>query len=325
VRTVSITTVDQQNLLTTLAPLFTWNVAPGPRGFGSVLYRVQVATDPQFATVVFTDTVRDASSLMARRPIPPAPVLYWRVVASTQAGVTRTGTASQSFGGPGWVRLVEPDPSQVTSVNTPRPTLRWSPLASPPPIGHLVYDLEILSNETGQPVQPAMRNLTTSSVQLANPLVPNTAYRWRVIVRTQPGAVDTVESRNPFVVTSDTLPPATLLYQNFPNPFPQPNLGTTATQVWFDLAVPSAVELVVLDLGGRLVKRLTPSDPSCGTVTLDPGTYGRSGPFEEDDPCVGTSWDGTDASSDTMPRGVYILRLRTNGRDLYRRMLFLPR
>jgi hypothetical protein len=324
-RAVSVTTVDQQNRLTTLAPAFTWNVSPGPRGFGSVLYRVDVATDPEFTDVVFTDTVRDASSLTARRPIQPTATLYWRVVASTEPGVGRTGNTSAAFGVPGWARLIEPDPLQVTFVNTPRPTVRWSPLTAPPPIGPLVYDLEILSHETGQPVQPAQRNLTTSSAQVAAPLVPNTAYRWRVIVRTQPGAVDTVESTNPFVVTSETLPPATLLYQNFPNPFPQPGLGTTATRVWFDLAEQSTVELVVLDMGGRLVRRLTPSEPSCGTVTLDPGTYGRSGPFEEDDPCVGTSWDGTDEGRNVVPRGIYVLRLRTNGRDLYRRMLFLPR
>jgi hypothetical protein len=323
-RPVSIGTVDASNRLTTLGPTFTWNAAPGPRGFGSVLYRLQVATDPQFTNIVFTDTVRDAFALRARRPISPANELYWRVVASTSAGVTRNSSISESFSVPGWVRLLDPDPTQVTHVNTPRPTLRWSPLAAPAPIGPLVYDLEILSHENGQPVQPAQRNLTSATVQVAAPLVPNTAYRWRVIVRTQTGAADTVESTNPFVVTSDSQPPATLLYQNFPNPFPRSDLGAQSTQVWFDLAEQSTIELVVLDLGGRFVKRLTPADPSCGAVTLDPGIYGRSGPFEEDDPCVGTSWDGTDARGTLMPRGIYVLRLRTNGRDLYRRMLFLP-
>lgn len=325
IRTVSIATVDANRTITTLAPTFTWSVAPGPRGFGSLLYRLEVATDPEFANIVFSDTVRDALSLTAHTPIRPASPLYWRAVGTAPTvGLARAGFASGAFSVPDWVRLVAPDPGVVSFVNTPRPTMRWTPLTAPPPIGPLTYDVEILSNETGRPVQPAQLNLTTASVQVANPLVPNTAYRWRVIVHTQPGAVDTVESVNPFVVTSETLPPATLLYQNFPNPFPQPGLGTTATRVWFDLSEMSSVELVVLDLGGRLVKRLIPADASCGTVTLQAGIYGREGPFGTTDPCVATTWDGTDSRGREVARGVYILRLTSNGRDLYRRMLFLP-
>lgn len=324
IRPLSIATVDQRNALTTLTPVFTWTTSPGPRGFASIRYRVDVATDAEFSNVVFTDTVRDATALMARMPIQPASQLYWRVHAMTASGVMRSSLTSGAFSMPGWVRLLVPDPAQVTFVNSPRPMVRWTPLTAPSPVGPLTYDLEILSNETGQPVQPAQRNLTTANVQVAEPLVPNTAYRWRVIVHTQTGAADTVESTNPFVVTSETLPPATLLYQNFPNPFPQPNLGTRSTQVWFDLAERSTVELAVFDSGARLVRRLTPADPSCGPVILDPGIYGRTGPFEEDNPCVGTSWDGTDANGREVPAGVYTLRLRTNGRDLYRQMLFRP-
>jgi hypothetical protein len=197
------------------------------------------------------------------------------------------------------------------------------PIAAPSPIGPFVYDVEILSNETGQLVQPALRGLTTATVRVPQPLVPNVAYHWRVIARTQTGIADTVESRSPFVVTSETRPPATLLYQNFPNPFPRIDLGATATRIWFDLADSASVELTVLDLRGRRVRRLIPA-PGCGTVALAPGIYGRGLVGSPADPCVLTSWDGRDDEGRVVTRGVYLLRFRAGGKEEFRRMVFLP-
>src|ERR1700680_3349664 len=45
-----------------------------------------------------------------------------------------------------------------------------------------------------------------------------------------------------------SLPPVTLLYQNFPNPFPA--LGQDATCLSFDLAIAAEVQLDILDLSG---------------------------------------------------------------------------
>jgi hypothetical protein len=219
------------------------------------------------------------------------------------------------------VRLISPDPAQVTETNE-RPELVWQPLIAPPPIGPLRYDVEILSNETGRPIQ-SIRNLATAVVRVPDPLVPNTAYRWRVIVRTQLNEVDTVTSTREFIVDSDSAPPSTLLYQNFPNPFPRLDLGQSFTQIWFDLERASEVELSVLDLGGRLIRHLIPAHPSCGRITLQPGVYGR-GPQDPSDQCRRTFWDGTDSAGRQVEAGVYLLRLRANGRNFYRRMLYLP-
>ncbi len=166
-----------------------------------------------------------------------------------------------------------------------------------------------------------MSGLSTSSVRVAQPLNYNVSYRWRVIARTQSGMADTVASAAPFVVTSTGQPPATLLYQNFPNPFPRSDLGEGVTHIWFDLAEPSAVELSVHDLTGRLVRRLIPA-PGCGPVTLEPGLYGRGG---EADPCILTTWDGGDADGVRVPAGIYIIRLEAAGEVQYRRALFRPR
>jgi Subtilase family len=325
IQPTSVTTVDVNNALTTLAPEFNWSALVHP-SLRPIRYRLDVASDSLFTNIIYTDTITDAFTLTAKRAMRPAARRWWRIVGMNQARNVRriSPPAAQTFAVPGWVRLVTPDPTQVSFVNTTRPDFRWTPLTAPAPIGPLVYDVEVLSNETGLPAQSALRNLTTSTIRLSDALVPNTAYRWRVIARTQLGTVDTVESTNPFVVTSDTAPPATLLYQNFPNPFPNGTVGTTATQIWFDLADTATVELTVHDQRGRLVRRLIPASTSCGTVKLNPGIYGRSGPLEPAEPCVRTHWDGNNNDGRTVARGLYILRLRVNGRDFFKNMLFLP-
>jgi hypothetical protein len=319
----AIATIDLANALTTIAPTMSWRASLVQQAMRPVAYRVEFATDPQFANVVATDTVTESFAVTARSPLRPTPQLWWRVVARATLGVSRTSPAAGPITMPNWVRLLSPAGNQVTFVDSARPELSWVPLTAPHPIGPFVYDVEILSHETGQTVQPPLRNLSTASVRVAQPLAPNVAYRWRVIARTQTGAADTVESRAPFVVTSAERPPATLLYQNFPNPFPRRDLGAPVTRIWFDLAERSAVELTVLDLRGRRVRRLIPA-PGCATVTLDPGIYGREQVGAGIDPCVTTTWDGRDDEGRTLARGVYLLRLRAAGKEEYRRMVFYP-
>lgn len=316
-----ITGVNLTNTLTTLQPTFSW-IAPLRHPSMSALYRLEIATDAAFSNIIYTDTVRDATSLTVKRPLQPAPVLHWRVVAEAFPGVRRVTRPALPFSMPDWVRLITfntPEPSQT---NTTRPTFQWEPLAAPAPIGPLVYDLQILNAQTGAVVQ-TVNNLTTATVQPPNPLTPNLSYRWRVIVHSRiPGAVDTVRSAGIFLVTTNEQPPATLLYQNFPNPFPRPDLGVNDTQVWFDVTTTTTVELAVYDLRGRLVRTLIPADPSCGSVSLQPGQYGRG--VTGADPCIMTHWDGRTGGGELVTRGVYILRLRAGGTDQIKRMLFMP-
>jgi hypothetical protein len=57
---------------------------------------------------------------------------------------------------------------------------------------------------------------------------------------------------------ADTARPAvTLLYQNFPNPFP--TADTRVTCIWFDLNRNAPVSLTVHDVRGNLVRRLLPN------------------------------------------------------------------
>jgi hypothetical protein len=115
-------------------------------------------------------------------------------------------------------------------------------------------------------------------------------------------------------------PPVTLLYQNFPNPFPA--MGQETTCLSFDLAVASEVELDILDLRGSPVRRLVPG-PELGPM-LTPGRYGRSGSGGL--PCdPRLTWDGRADNGQDVPAGVYLFKLRASGITQFRRIVFRGR
>jgi hypothetical protein len=117
-----------------------------------------------------------------------------------------------------------------------------------------------------------------------------------------------------------SLPQVTLLYQNFPNPFPA--LGQDATCLSFDLAIAAEVQLDILDLRGSLVRRLVPG-PGWGPV-LGPGRYGRSDTGGA--PCdPRLLWDGRADNGREVPAGVYVYKLQASGVTQFRRIVFRGR
>jgi hypothetical protein len=103
-------------------------------------------------------------------------------------------------------------------------------------------------------------------------------------------------------------PAITLLYQNFPNPFP--STTSTTTCIWFDLDRTTAVSLTIHDVRGNLVRTLLPNASS--PQYLKPGRYGRASASGSGcDPSF--TWDGTAANGSPVPRGVYLIRLRAGG------------
>jgi hypothetical protein len=118
-------------------------------------------------------------------------------------------------------------------------------------------------------------------------------------------------------------PRLTLLYQNFPNPFPSPDGFVTC--IWYDLARSTDVHLQVLDIRGNVVRTLVPS----GSVPArqPAGRYGRlTGDVPDGFGCDERfTWDGTASDGTIVPAGVYLLRLRADGEEIVRRMLFRGR
>lgn len=118
-------------------------------------------------------------------------------------------------------------------------------------------------------------------------------------------------------------PRTTLLYQNFPNPFPAAR--SVMTCVWFDLAHATDVILEVLDIRGNVVRTLVPS--VLIPALHQAGRHGRAlgTPPSESGCDERYAWDGVASNGRTVPPGVYLLRLRADGADVVRRMLFLGR
>lgn len=128
----------------------------------------------------------------------------------------------------------------------------------------------------------------------------------------------------PLAAPDTGLPGATLLYQNFPNPFP----GTQSpiTCIWFDLETAAAVSLEVYDLRGNLVRTLIPSSALSGV--LPAGRYGRAvvasgGQGSGCDQRL--TWDGTADGGGVVAPGVYLLRMRAGGTAATRTMVFRGR
>lgn len=303
----------------TLAPSFAWSVPVLHPLARPVRYRVQIASDAAFQNVVAEDTAVDAQLVTLSRPLRSAPGLWWRVIAETAPGVIRQTMPVGPFSMAPWVELVTLNDPEGVFVTNPTPTLVWDPLPAPAPIGPLVYKVDVFAASNGMVIQ-SIAGVEDTIVTVPEPLPFNQPLRWRVIVETRAGVVDTVENTAPFVVASTTAPPVTLLYQNFPNPFPR--TGASQTAVWFDLSVRTRVSLSVYDLRGRLVRRLIPdARQGCsGLLQLDAGVYGRDG----DATCVSTRWDGRTDSGETMPTGVYLIRLTTDEGSHTVRTLFRP-
>ena len=120
-------------------------------------------------------------------------------------------------------------------------------------------------------------------------------------------------------MVQDPAPPrATLLFQNFPNPFPVQ--GQDFTCVWFDLAAAGSVELEILDLRGTLVRRFVPG-PDFPAI-LPAGRYGRDA-GSTCDPRL--TWDGRTTDGRTVPQGVYVIKLKASGEHSFRRIVFRGR
>jgi hypothetical protein len=125
-------------------------------------------------------------------------------------------------------------------------------------------------------------------------------------------------------------PAATLLYQNFPNPFPArgagsaaPAAGGAATCIWFDIGRPGPVRLELYTLRGDRVRTLVPGPAIAGV--LPAGRYGRGtdGSNSGCDPRL--SWDGTAEDGRLVPPGVYLVRLSADGASQVRKVVFRGR
>ncbi len=307
-------------LLASITPYFSWSVDVPPPFATPITYRLRLARDSGLKYPV-VDTLTGASSYTLRRPLKPGRPLFWRVDATAATGATATSGAVGPLAVPPWATLTSFSAPGGLNTADPQPTFTWqSPTVSVPP-GPLSYDLTVrrAGGAFAAVAEYSVAGLSNTVFQLPRPLERDAAYVWSLVVH---AGADTnlVRSQGVFMVVDGSIPPTTLLYQNFPNPFPA--AGRDSTCLWFDLAIPAVVELAVLDLRGNAVRRFVPGPDFPGI--LPAGRYGRSGPGGPT--CDGRlMWDGRADDGRELPPGVYLYKLRAGGVIQFRRIVFRGR
>jgi len=297
-------------LLTTVTPVFQWDAGTPPPGTGANIYLLRVWSDSVLHNIVL-DTVVTTTSLAISNGLVPGTTLYWRLIVGAVTGVAESTSLQGPAIVPAWATMLTLGSPQGATTRDSLPTFVWhSPAAATPP-GPFRYDVDVYpASRTPLQAVASARGLTDTTFQPTIPLEKNLPFRWRVIahlgndsqVTTSPGT---------FLVADASTPVATVLFQNFPNPFPNPATGLTTSCIWFDVAQPGNVRLEIFDLRGRLVRRLAP-----GPLVPTPMPAGRYGRPAGDAP--GTcdprfAWDGRDDTGQYVRAGAYLYRLTAPG------------
>jgi len=278
-----------------------------------VTYRLRISRDSTLAApIVDTALTVETFALTAALKLGN---LFWRVDATAASGETASSGVIGPVVVPAWATLTSLSNPAGMVIDTAQPTLTWKPVQVSSPPGPLVFDLDVQRVASGV-TDFNVANLTDTSFALTQPLERNTAYRWFLTVHAGPDT-STVRSQGSFLVVDLGMPTSTLLYQNFPNPFPA--AGRDSTCLWFDLALAGSVELDILDLRGNLVRRFIPGPDFPGV--LAPGRYGRgSGSGGICDPRL--MWDGRAGNGHPLPAGVYLAKLKAPGLLVFKRIVF---
>ena len=307
--------------LTAITPTFAWDAGTAPAGVAPDTFHLQVGVDTAFATVVL-DTTVTAAAVTLPRAAQPGARLYWRATARSALGTAESIRRIGPLVVPPWVTLLTLNAPSGESIRDSQPLFAWhAPQVAAPP-GPMTFDFSVFP-ASGGPAQPvvAVRGLTDTTYRPAAPLEKNLPFRWRVVAHV--GAADSVvaTSGGTFLVLDQAAPATTVLFQNFPNPFPNQALGVTTSCIWFDIATPGTVRLEIFDIRGRVVRRLVPSAQL--SSQLDPGRYGRPAGDAPGTCDARFAWDGRDQTGAYVRPGVYLYRLTAPGYQNTKRIVFL--
>jgi subtilisin family serine protease len=311
-------TSPPDTLLGTVTPLFAWDVGDVPAFGQPVTYRLRIAVDSAF-TELSLDTTLSDTEVQLDSALAPGQRLRFELEATSADSTTLLVRPQADYVVPEWATLLTFNDQAGITIRERRPTFSWtSPEVISPP-GPFTYDLAVLRVDNGLAADQ-VRGLTETQYTPARDLDLNTAYRWQLIARLGTDSA-VIESRSTFLIVDESMPTATLLFQNFPNPFPNEAIGISSTCIWFDLANEGEVILDILDVRGHVVRNVVP-----GTrfpTTLQPGRYGRgeSGGPGSCDPAL--QWDGTASNGGRLPRGIYVIRLKTPDGTFLKRVVYL--
>lgn len=303
-------------------PAFTINALGFADADLPLRFTLQVGTIPSFAGGLLTDTtVAGTGTSLTIAPahlLPEKSTVYWRGVVTTRAGLQVNSSVAGPVLTAPWLTLLAPNNPNGSVLYAKRATFVWSSAHIEASAGRWQYEIRIIE-ASGTPFHVGGLEGDTTFTPPRD-LEGNTSYRWSVSAWLANGDSTKVQSAASFVVLDPTVPPATILFQNFPNPFP--NERVSATCIWFDLRRASAVELQILDLRGNRVRTLLPSAQFAASASFAAGRYGRASEGSNTGCDPRLSWDGTDDGGHRVPTGVYLIRLRADGVETFRKALF---
>ena len=309
--------------LPTITPAFTVRVtAAGAQR--PVRIAVQVAGTPEFAAPLLADTAVTTQdtvvTVQLTRPLPAETPVYWRGRVELADGRTLESPVAGPRVVPPWVQLLAPNSPTGDVFDVRRPLFVWRAAPVAPAAGAWRFDLEITAG--GRPAVSAS-GLRDTTYRPPVELQASTSYRWSVRAYRPGGESVRTTSAGSFSIVDPPLPTSTLLYQNFPNPFPSPS--GFATCFWFDVGEPGAeVRLDIRDLQGQFVRTIIPGRD--GMSRFAAGRYGRGAPGAGSSCDNRFTWDGTGADGRTVPPGVYLALFSADGRrPTVRRILFRGR
>ncbi|MFB3895460.1 MAG: hypothetical protein ACE14V_04070 [bacterium] len=171
-------------------PTFVWSTATDPDAGDTLEYQVQLATDTEFATPVYTNTFGTATEATPGTDLPTG-AFYWRVISRDTSG-------AQNVSGIWTIAILNRPPEAVTlispldasSTNNHLPQFIWSSATDPDPGDILDYQIEIDDNPSFS--SPIYQN-AFGSVTEATPDsdLPNGTLYWHIISRDTSFATNT--------------------------------------------------------------------------------------------------------------------------------------
>ncbi len=308
------------SVLTSVTPLITWD-APGVPSFARpVTYGIRVATDTTFSEVL-VDTTLTETELQLSTLLRPGDRIALELSATSADSLTLTLPVTDEYVAPDWASLLTFNEPQGATIRERRPTLVWeSPDVISPP-GPFTYDVTVFRVDNEFPAftitdHPETEYTTAQDLDL------NTPYKWQVVSWLGDDSTVT-ESQSTFLIVDESIPTKTLLFQNFPNPFPNTTTGVRSTCLWFDLAHAGEAQLDILDVRGHVVRNLVPGTEF--PTILEAGRYGRGSSGQQDSCDSRLQWGGTDSQGRAVTRGIYLARLKTPDGTFLKRIVFMGR
>ncbi len=305
------------------APEITVHAVGLPASTAPRRIRLRLALESGFALIVYdSSAVGDDVTFRTQRLLPENRDIFLEATVFDAAGrsirtlVTRAGRTGPRL------QLIAPNGRTSISLLTRQPRFSWRAATVTSPPGPWIYEL-FITNVATQETRSRL-GIRDTVYTYPDTLQANTSYRWKVVARLQNGfASDSgvAASQSSFVIAPSDAPVSTLLYQNFPNPFPAPSSPSTC--FWFDLQTAASVQLTVHDLRGNRVRTMIPSAqfPSM----LPSGRYGRLREIDASGCDPRLAWDGTADDGHVVPAGIYLVRMKTDRTETFKKILFLGR